>query len=165
MQEEEADIMVQRRWIRRMHTMWHRLWAGKFGRWFFKVAGTGITPPARPARPSNDATEFVLGRAAIDVYRALPSADRTQAGDVPRVVHRLEHHAEWLRREGDTGERLTDTVAALEKVRLALLRLQAGEGSVQDLTLQLERAKEVGRQIDRELEARGDVAALLNRGG
>ena len=161
-QEEEADIMVQRRWMRRLHTMWHRLWAGKFGRWFFKVAGTGIKPPARPAHPSTDATEFVLGRAAIDVYHALPSADRTQAGDVPRVVHRLEHHAERLRQEGDTGERLTDTVAVLEKVRLALLRLQAGEGSVQDLTLQLERAKAIGKQIDRELEARGDVEAVLN---
>ena len=164
-QEEEADILVQRRWIRRMHTMWHRLWAGKFGRWFFKVAGTGIRPPARPAHPSTDATEFVLGRAAIDVYRALPSADRTQAGDVPWVVRRLEHQAERLRQEGDAGDRLTETVAALEKVRLSLLRLQAGEGSVQDLTLQLERAKEIGRQIDRELEARSDVAAVLNGGG
>ncbi len=164
-QEEEAEVILKRRWLRRLDSMWHRLWAGRFGRWFFRVAGLGIKPPARPALPSTDATELVLGRAAVDVYNALPSANRTRVSDVPQVVHRLEHQAARLRKQGKTGQRLTDTVAALENVRLALLRLRAGEGSVEDLTLHLKRAKQIGERIDRELEARLEVDGMLEGGG
>jgi hypothetical protein len=163
-QEEEAEVILKRRWLRRLDSLWHRLWAGRFGRWFFGMAGLGIKPPARPALPSTDATEVVLGRAAVDMYNALPSADRTRLSDVPQVVHNLEHHAERLRSRGEKGEQLTATVAALENVRLALLRLRAGEGSVEDLTRYLERAKEIGERIDRELEARREVDRILTPG-
>ena len=97
----------------------------------------------------------------MDVYNELPAEDRTRLTEVPNVVHRLEIHAERLRAEGDTGDQLTNTVAALEKVRLALLRLRAGEGSVEDLTLHLQRAKEIGKQIDRQLDARREVQGAL----
>jgi len=163
-QEEEATATTKRRWLKRMNTMWHRLWAGKFGRWFFSVAGKGVKPPERPAHPSTDATELVLGRAATDLFYELPAADRSQLSDMPQVVDRLESHAERLRGREDTGEQLTATVAALEKLRLALMRLQAGEGSVQDLTLHLERAREIGDNIDRELAGRGEVDAALDGG-
>jgi serine/threonine-protein kinase len=160
-QEEEADVILKRRWLRRLDGMWHRLWAGRFGRWFFRVVGRGIKPPERSMLPSTDATEVVLGRAAVDVYNELPAEDRTRLTDVPNVVQRLESHAERLRAEGDAGDQLTNTVAALEKVRLALLRLRAGEGSVEDLTLHLQRAKEIGKEIDRQLDARREVRAAL----
>jgi len=163
-QQEEAEVILKRRWIRRLDSLWHRLWAGKFGRWFFGVAGIGIKPPATPALPSNDATEFVLGRAVVEVYEALPAADRKQLGDVPHVVHDLERQAELLRAGKETGNRLTETVAALENVRLALLRLRAGVGSVNDLTLQLARAKEIGERIDRELDAKREVDEIVSRG-
>ncbi len=163
-QEEEAEVILKRRWLRRLDSLWHRMWAGKFGRWFFRVAGTGIKPPAVPAHASTDATEFVLGRAAVDLYNALEAADRTRVSDVPRLVHRLERHAERLREQGDTGDRLTMTVAALENVRLALMRLRAGNGSVEDLTLHLERAKEIGERINLELEARREVDVALKGG-
>ena len=48
-QTEEADEMRSGKWIRRLNNLWHRLWAGRFGRWFFRVAGAGIKPP-RAAR-------------------------------------------------------------------------------------------------------------------
>ncbi len=118
----------------------------------------------KSSSPSSDATEVVLGRAAVDAFDALPRADRTRVSDVPQVVHRLESHAERLREQGETGERLTATVAALENVRLALLRLRAGEGSVEDLTLHLERAKQIGERIDRELEARREVDQAMEYG-
>ncbi len=160
-QEEEAEAILKRRWLRRLDGMWHRLWAGKFGRWFFRVAGRGIAPPDQSVLPSADATEFVLGRSALDVYRALPSDTRMHAREVPAVVERLESRAEALRARGKTGRELQDTVAALENVRLALLRLRVGAGSVQDLTLQLEKARQIGEVVDRQLEARREVDRML----
>ena len=145
-----------------MNTMWHRLWAGRFGKWFFGVAGKGVKPPERSAHPSNEATELFLSRAAVDLFHELPAADRSQVGDVPHVVERLENHAERLRGSDNTEEQLRATVAALEKLRLALMRLGAGEGSVEDLTLHLEHAREIGDRIDRELLGRGEVRSALN---
>lgn len=163
-QAEEAEAIPKRRWLRRLDSMWHRLWAGRFGRWFFRWAGVGIKPPAKPALPSTDPTEMVLGRAAVGVYEELSRDDRRRFGDVPSVVHNLERRAERLRERGVTGEELTNTVAALENVRIALLRLRAGSGSVEDLTLYLEKARGIGEVVDRQLAARGDVDRLLKDG-
>ncbi len=160
-QKEEADEMQQRRWIRRMNTLWHRLWAGGFGRFFFRIAGKGIKPPERRAIASADATELVLGRSVLAVYQSLPETERKQAPDVPEVVERLEKEAEALRAAGATGERLAETVAALENLRLSMLKLRAGTGSVGDLTEWLERAREVGDYVDRRIEGEGEVRKLL----
>ncbi len=159
-QEEEAEAILKGRWLRKLDGMWHRLWAGRFGRWFFKVAGTGVRPRDHAAQPSTDATEFVLGRSTIDAFRALPDVDRTGMPDVPRVIESLEHRAKRLRLGGNTGGELTATVAALEKLRVAMLRLQTGDGSINDLTLHLERARAIGRAIDHHVEASDDVAAI-----
>ena len=160
-QAEEAEVIKQRRWLRRLDTLWYRLWAGRIGRWFFRVAGMGLKAPGRPALASIERTELVLGRSALSAYKALPDAARHQASDVPRVLERLEAGAEALRAHGDTGERLTEAVAALEHMRLALFRLQTGVGSVPDLTLALERAKVIGEHVDRRLEAAREVQDLL----
>ena len=101
----------------------------------------------------------------MDIFHELPAADRSLVADVPDVVDRLENHAERLREREDTSEQLTATVAALEKLRLALMRLGVGEGSVEDLTLHLERAREIGDRIERELAGRGEVKAALDAQG
>ncbi len=163
-QEEEAEAARQGRWIRRLNGLWQRLWAGRFGRWFFRVAGMGIERPERPALPSADRTELVLGRSVGEAYKALTGAQRAAAADLPSVVGRLEAKATRLRQRGDTGPALTDTVAALENMRLALLRLSAGAGSVRDLTAQLERAREIGYRVDGALEV-GDVLQEPRRRG
>jgi serine/threonine-protein kinase len=160
-QREEADEMQQRRWTRRLNTLWHRLWAGGFGRFFFRVAGAGIKAPERRAIASADATELVLGRSVLAVYEALPETDRKQVPDVPAVVERLEKEAEALRAAGRTGEHLAETVAALENLRLAMLKLRAGTGSVGDLTEWLERARDIGDYVDRRIEGEGEVRKLL----
>ncbi len=159
-QEEEADVIVRRRWLRRLESVWHRLWAGRFGRWFFRMAGVGIEPPARPALPSTDATELVLSRAAVDLFEDLPVSERARVREAPGVIQDLERRADRLRRAG-AGEALTDTVAALENVRLALLRLKVGAGSVDDLTTQLARARAIGEEVDRRLAARREVDEAL----
>ena len=160
-QREEADEIQQKRWIRRLDTLWHRLWAGKFGRFFFRLAGAGLKVPERRAIASADATELVLGRSVLAVYESLAQAERHQVPDVPAVVERLEKEAEALRARGQTGERLSETVAALENLRLALLKLRAGTGTVGDLTLWLERAREIGEHVDRRIAAEGEVQKLL----
>jgi hypothetical protein len=162
-QREEADEARQGRWIRRLNDVWHRLWAGDFGRWFFRVAGRGLKVPARRAVVSADATELVLGRSALAAYNALPEAERAQVGDVPEVVERLEKEAEALRARGETGPRLAETVAALENLRLGMLRLRAGTGTMGDLTEWLERAREVGEYVDRRIAAEREVNRLVDR--
>ena len=160
-QREEADEMRSGRWIRRLNNIWHRLWAGRPGRLFFRVAGVGIRVSERRAIVSADATELVLGRSALAAFAALPEAERREVKDVPAVVERLEREAEALRAQGETGERLAETVAALENLRLGLLKLRAGTGTVGDLTEWLERAREIGDYVDRRIAAEREVKGLL----
>ncbi len=147
-QEEEAEVLKHWRWVRWLNAQWQRTWAGWFGRKFFQMAGIG-----RLALPSADATELVLGRSTMAAFDALPEGARGQAGEVRRVVDRLEARAERLRAEGNTGDPLNNTVAALEKLRLVMLKVQAGLASVEDLTGVLEEAKEIGVAVDRRIEA------------
>ena len=160
-QQEEDEVIKRRRWFLRLDSLWYRIWAGRAGRWFFRLAGTGLKATARPALPSIDRTELVLGRSALSAYQALPDAERRQARDLPAVVERLETGAEALRARGDTGESLTEAVAALEHLRLALVKRQSGVGSPSDLTLVLERAREIGDHVDRRIAAAAEVEALL----
>ena len=160
-QEEEAEVIKQRRLIRRLESLWYRLWAGKAGRSFFRLAGYRLKQPAHSALPSVERTELLLGRSALAAYDGLTQDQRRGAPDVRGVVERLEADAEALRAGGDTGERLAQTVAALERLRLALVRVQAGTGSLSDLTLALERAREVGAHVDRRIEAAQEVQDLV----
>lgn len=160
-QDEEAEELGQHHLLRRLNSWWHRLWAGKFGRWFFRMAGTGLKEPERPSRPSSDATEVVLGRSTLAAFAALPESLGREAREVPAVVGRLEARAERLRAKGETGEPLNETVAALENVRLALLRLNAGVGAVNDLSIILARAKAIGEAVDRQVEAMDEVRGVL----
>jgi hypothetical protein len=53
-------------------------------------------------------------------------------------------------------------VAALEAIRLDLLRLRAGVGSVESITADLTAAREVGEQTERLLQAGQEVAVMLS---
>ncbi len=161
-QEEEAEAVQRKKWARRISGAWNRIWASKFGRFFFKVSGIGLPKQEGTALPSANATEIVLGHAATEIYDELPDEVRSRLPDVPRVIERLERDAEALRQRGDTGERLTLAVGALENVRLGLLRLRTGTGTINGLTEDLARAQEVGDQIDAELAARREVRSLLD---
>ncbi len=59
------------------------------------------------------------------------------------------------------GERLATAIAALESLRLDLMRLQTGQGSIDDLAADLEAAREIGEEIDRLLEGQQEVADML----
>jgi serine/threonine-protein kinase len=67
-----------------------------------------------------------------------------------------------VRATRDAAERrLADAVAALEGIRLDLLRLSAGAGSVDSLTADLAAAREVSEAVEHLLKGRAEVAALL----
>jgi len=149
-QREEAEAVHQRRIFQRIDSLWHKLWAGRFGRWFFRVAGMGIATRPR-GLPSGDATELVLGRSALAAYEGLTADQRDGVRDVPVVIDSLERRAARLRADGATGEDLTQAVAALENLRLELLRLEAGTGSLADLTVCVRRARAIGEAVDRRL--------------
>src|SRR5437016_8362991 len=108
-QQEEAEVIKQRRLFRRLDSLWYRVWAGRAGRSFFRLDGVGLKATARPALPSVERTELVLGRSALSAHKALPEGERRAARDLPGVVGRLEPGAEALRGRGDTGEPLTET--------------------------------------------------------
>ncbi|MFQ6047005.1 MAG: hypothetical protein ACE5PT_11730 [Gemmatimonadales bacterium] len=79
-------------------------------------------------------------------------------GDVRRDAARdLEQAREVVR------ERLGSAVAALEGIRLDLLRLGAGVATADDLTADLERAREVHEAVDAVLAGRQEVEELLAR--
>src|SRR5256714_13026860 len=160
-QQEEDEAIKRRRWFLRLDSLWYRIWAGRAGRSFFWLARLGLKTTARPALPSVERTELVLGRSALSAYKALPEEERRQARDLPDVVERFGTGTEALRARGDTGESLTEAVAALEHLRLALVKRQSGMGSPSDLTLMLERAKAIGEHVDRQLAAVAEVQALL----
>jgi serine/threonine-protein kinase len=59
-----------------------------------------------------------------------------------------------------TRRRLEAAVAALENIRLDLLRLQAGVGSPDDLTADIEKAREINEAVNAELAGRREVERI-----
>jgi hypothetical protein len=59
------------------------------------------------------------------------------------------------------AERLATTVAALESIRLDLLRLQMGAAGLESVTASLEAARGIGDRIAESLAAQAAVEALL----
>ena len=60
------------------------------------------------------------------------------------------------------GGRLSATMAALENLRLGLLRLQAGVGTPDELTADLRAAKELGEEVQALLDGERQVEGLLS---
>lgn len=95
---------------------------------------------------------------ASELGRAAP---RRAAGAVLETRAAAESDIEAVR---DLAERrLSQAVLALETIRLDLLRLHAGTGTVQSLTEDLAEARAVGEQIGRLLEGQREVETLLRK--
>jgi hypothetical protein len=168
-----------------------RMLLGRFGRVLFQVAGRGQQHPSfsQAGRP----TEVVLVTQMGALFDNLPPSLRNRFAEVPDVIRRLEGHAGALRRRvaslagelsrlhqtpaaGETDgvahlesaragaqARLETAVAALENLRLGLMRLRAGAGAPEQMTAELQRAREIGEAIDRELAARSEVDRVIKR--
>jgi serine/threonine-protein kinase len=84
-----------------------------------------------------------------------PAGEGTLAARRERIVADLAGERDRVHR------RLADAVKALETIRLSLLRLRAGSGSVQNLTTDLGLARDVAREIDVMLAAEREVEEQL----
>lgn len=167
---------------------WRRLWMGSAGKLAFRVARRLIGRRAVGSAMTHRATELSLGLAAEQLYEALPRETRTALGDLPSTLRRLQDDAQRLRARHDAvqealndaggmaaggayGElrnlrdslhgRLRDAVGSLETIRLNLLRLHAGTGSVEGLTTHIEYAAAVSEEVARLLAARAEVDDIL----
>jgi hypothetical protein len=80
----------------------------------------------------------------------------TLAGD-----ERARVAAELRATRATAAQRLATTVAALESIRLDLLRLQMGAAGIESVTASLEAARGIGDRIAESLEAQAAVEALL----
>ncbi len=161
-----------------------RLWNSKIGEWFAKRLGA----PERSRAVGGGAfraTEVALGAAAADLFAALPKAFREQLGDLPAIVEALEARAAEARAEVDmlaalapsggsdsavlqerrdaAGAHLADSVAALEGIRLDLLRLHAGGGDLSPLTTLMDAARALGDDARRLAEAQREVDEATGR--
>jgi hypothetical protein len=76
-------------------------------------------------------------------------------------AQQAELAAELRAARGEAEERLSELVAALETLRLDLLRLSAGAGSVDGITADLAAAREFGEAADRLLASARDVEKAL----
>jgi len=88
---------------------------------------------------------------------------RSPDGEATALATRHDRIVADLQGERDlVHKRLADAVKALETIRLNLLRLHAGSGSVQSLTTDLGLAREVAADINLLLEGRREIERELS---
>jgi serine/threonine-protein kinase len=167
-----------------------RFWKSAWGKRLASLASIGIEPAVRPPLVSRMFTELALGRATDHLYHALPKAVRKELAQLPETVRRLERDATALRASIDACEdhlatfersgrrdelverelrvardlandRLAQTIAAIESIRLDLLRLQIGRVGVESVTASLAAAQRVGTEIGIVADAWDEVEHLL----
>jgi serine/threonine protein kinase len=154
------------------------LWRTRLGGWLARQLGAPERSNLAGASAFR-ATEAALGVAASELFAALPKAYREQLSELPAVVAALEAQAAAARVEIDviaalapTGsvdaealearrstaaKHLGESVAALEGVRLDLLRLHAGASDLAPLTTLMDAARVLGEDVGRLAAARRDV--------
>jgi serine/threonine-protein kinase len=139
-----------------------KFWNGRFGRWLFRLARIGLGRGAPPALAITDRpTEVALGLAALDLFETLPKETRQQLGDLPAVVRALEERVRRLRGDGQEA-RLGEALGALETLRVDLMRLHGGVGTIDGLTADLGAAREIGEHVDALLEGHREVDDALS---
>jgi serine/threonine-protein kinase len=144
-----------------------RFWNGRLGRWMLKAASLFQGRVRAPERALERPTELALGHAAEVLYQALPEAARHDLAGLPETIARLSAQAaefrqkmgelDGLRADVRTGEheasaafdqaqdlwkrRFSETVGALESLRLGLLKVHNGIGDVAGLATDLANAR------------------------
>jgi len=155
-----------------------RLWNSRAGEWLARRLGA----PERSQLAGVSAfraTESALGVAASELFAALPKEYREQLLELPAVVASLEARAAEARAEMDVvaamapsgsadadvlaarkngaASRLAESVAALEGIRLDLLRVHAGASDLQPLTTLMDAARLIGEDLGRVAEAQEEA--------
>jgi eukaryotic-like serine/threonine-protein kinase len=161
-----------------------RLWNSRAGEWLARRLGAPERSQVVGAGAFR-ATEAALGVAAAELFAALPSAYRGQLADLPATVAALEARAAEARAELDelaalapsgstdadvlearretAAAHLAKSVAALEGIRLDLLRLHAGASDLAPLTTLIDAARVLGDDVKRLAEAQREVDDAIVR--
>ena len=161
-----------------------RLWNSQLGAWLAKRLGAPEQSRAVGGGVFR-ATESALGVAAAELFAALPSAYRDQLDELPALVASLEAQAAEARaeievvaamapsesdaevlaaRRNAAKEHLAESVAALESIRLDLLRLHAGASDLAPLTTLMDAARRVGDDLNRLAAAQREVGDASGHG-
>ena len=129
-------------------------------RWMFREFGVKNAPRAVV---DGEATVVALGGAIQDLWQQLPEGARAALSEVPRLAAQLEEEAVRLRASAEpaAAPRLQTVVAAMEALRLDLLRVQAGTVEPSALTAQIDAARRVGEHVSALLEGKAEVESFL----
>jgi serine/threonine-protein kinase len=161
-----------------------RLWNSRVGAWFARRLGA----PERSNLAGASAfrvTEAALGVAAAELFAALPKEYREHLAELPAIVAALEARAAGARAEAElvaalvpsgsadsevlaarkkaAAAHLAESVAALEGIRLDLLRLHAGAADLAPLTTLMDAARLIGEDLSRLAEAQREVEGIAGR--
>ena len=161
-----------------------RLWNSRAGEWLAHRLGAPERSKLAGASAFR-ATEAALGVAASELFSALPKEYREQLADLPSIVDALEARAAEARAEMEVvaalvpnesggpdvlaarrkaaADHLAESVAALEGIRLDLLRLHAGANDLGPLTTLIDAARLIGEDVSRLAEAQREVDDALGR--
>ena len=126
---------------------WLRFLAGPFGRMVFGLAGLGVHPVAPPMpQPDSMPAERMVEASAMAVFNQLSPELQERFTALPDIGDELCCRVEELRDEEGHTEELSRVIGALERVRLDLLRLKAGEGSAEAVGAALNAAVRVNQE-------------------
>jgi serine/threonine-protein kinase len=161
-----------------------RLWNSRAGEWLARRLGAPERSNVAGALAFR-ATEVALGVAASELFALLPKTYRDQLAELPASVAALEAHAAEARAEldviaalassgSDDAEvvaarrdkakaHLADSVAALESIRLDLLRLHANANDLAPLTTLMDAARLAGEDLSRLADAQREVEEVIGR--
>ncbi len=161
-----------------------RLWNSRAGKWFAQRLGAPEQSLAVGGGVFR-ATEVALGVAAGELFAALPTAFRDDLAELPATVAALEANAAAARAELDVvtalapsgsvdvevlarrrntaTAHLAASVAALERIRLDLLRLHAGANDLAPLTTLLDAARLASEDVNRLADAQSEVNDAIER--
>ena len=162
-----------------------RLWRSRLGGWLARRLGAPERSGVAGAAAFR-ATEAALGVAASELFAALPKAYREQLAELPAIVTALEAQAAAARADIDivaalapsgttdaevlrvrreaAAAQLGQSVAALEGIRLDLLRLHAGASDLAPLTTLMDAARVVGEDVGRLAAAHEEVEDATRAG-
>jgi serine/threonine-protein kinase len=183
---QEEELRALKKAERRL-----RFWRSRLGKAIFKISGAGLRKRVTEVRATHRPTELQIGLAAEALFESLPRETRKLVGDVPATVAKLEADAQQLREsinmlaEAEASafprnvefptdlremremaeKQLSEVVAALETIRLELLRLTAGVGSVEGLTTNILAAGDIGDNVVRLMAGIEEVEAVLDSTG
>jgi hypothetical protein len=127
----------------------------------------GLPKPMRAALPELPAVLSKLEQQARAVRARIEQLEQSiadaESGPSPgsAAAHRVSLTADLTAARDAARARLGETVAALETIRLDLLRLRAGVGTVDRITADLAAAGDIGAAVDRLLAASEEVDETL----